>query len=66
MAIKNVELMQECFPKRARMGTAWMQWDKETDDENLGPTAWTIARAYRPPGVATPWSSGWVEFSLKE
>ena len=33
MAIGNVELMQECFPKHFRMGTAWMKEDKETEDK---------------------------------
>ena len=33
MAIGNVELMQECFPKHMRMGTTRMKYDKETDEE---------------------------------
>ena len=33
MAIGNVELMQECFLKHSRMGTARMKYDKETEAE---------------------------------
>ena len=33
MAIRNVELMQECFPKHSHMGTAKMKYDKETEEE---------------------------------
>ena len=33
MAIGNGELMQECFPKHLRMGTAQMKLDEETDEE---------------------------------
>ena len=33
MAIRNGELMHECFPKHARMGTARMKSDKETREE---------------------------------
>ena len=33
MAIGYGELIQECFPKHSRMGTAWMKYDKETDEE---------------------------------
>ena len=37
MAIGNGELVQECFPKHSRMGTARMKQDKETDeDDNKG------------------------------
>ena len=31
MAIGNVELMHECFPKHSRIETARMKLDKETD-----------------------------------
>ena len=34
MAIGNVELTHECFPKHSRMGTARMKLDKETDEED--------------------------------
>ena len=34
MAIGNVEFMHECFPKRSRMGTARMKYDKETEGED--------------------------------
>ena len=33
MAIGNGKLMQECFLKHSRMGTARMKSDKETDEE---------------------------------
>ena len=33
MAIGNVELMDECFPKQSCMRTERMKLDKETDDE---------------------------------
>ena len=33
MAIGNRELIQECFPKHSRMGTARMKEDNETDEE---------------------------------
>ena len=33
MAIGNVELIHECFPKHTRMGTAIMRQDRETDEE---------------------------------
>ena len=33
MAIGNVELMLECFPKHSRMGTERTKSDKETDEE---------------------------------
>ena len=33
MAIGNVELMHECFPKHLRMGTVRMKYDKETEEE---------------------------------
>ena len=33
MAVGNGELIQECFPKHSRMGTARMIYDKETDEE---------------------------------
>ena len=29
----NGELVQECFPKHLRMGTARMKYDEETDEE---------------------------------
>ena len=32
MAIGNVELMQKCFSKHLRMGTARMKKDKETEE----------------------------------
>ena len=32
MVIGNGELMQECFPKHSRMGTARMKEDNETDE----------------------------------
>ena len=32
MAIEHGELMQECFPKHSRMGTARTKYDKETDE----------------------------------
>ena len=31
MAIWNVELMHECFPKHWYMGTGEKKWDKETE-----------------------------------
>ena len=33
MAIGHWELMQECFPKHSRMGTARTKKDKETDED---------------------------------
>ena len=33
MAIGNGKLMQECFLKHSRMGTARMKSDKETEEE---------------------------------
>ena len=33
MATEKLELMQECFPKHLRMGTARMKEDKETKEE---------------------------------
>ena len=33
MAIRNVELMQECFTKHLRMGTARMESDEETQKQ---------------------------------
>ena len=32
MAIGNVELVHECFPKHSRMGTVRMKQDEETDE----------------------------------
>ena len=32
MAVGNGGLMQECFPKHSRMGTARMKYDKETEE----------------------------------
>ena len=32
-AIGNGEIMQECFPKHSRMGTARMKEDNETDED---------------------------------
>ena len=34
MAVENGELMQECFHKHLRMGTARMKEDKETEEED--------------------------------
>ena len=34
MAMEKVELMHECFPKHLHMGTARMQDDKETEEDN--------------------------------
>ena len=33
VALGNGELMQECFPKHSRMGTARMKHDNETDED---------------------------------
>ena len=33
MAVRNVELLHECFPKHLRMGTTSMKEDKETEDK---------------------------------
>ena len=33
MVIENEELMQECFPKHSRMGTARMKQEKVTEQE---------------------------------
>ena len=33
MAIRNEELIQECFPKYSCMGTARIKQDKETDED---------------------------------
>ena len=33
MAIGNLELMHECFPKHLRMGTARMKYDRERDED---------------------------------
>ena len=33
MAIENVELMHECFPKHFRMGTARIKEHNETDED---------------------------------
>ena len=32
MAIGNVELLHECFPKHSRMGRATMKYDNETEE----------------------------------
>ena len=64
----------ECFPKRSRMGTARLKQDEESEEEGykrevsierskavtkkISPNGLTIARAYRPTGIATPPSSG--------
>ena len=32
MAVGNGELMQKCFIKHSRMGTARMKYDEETDE----------------------------------
>ena len=32
MALINVELVHECFPKHWRMGTARMTYDEETEE----------------------------------
>ena len=40
MAIGN-ELLQECFPKQERMGTARMKQDKETEE---GSKAWVYGK----------------------
>ena len=32
MAVGNGELMQECFPKHTRMGTARMKYNKEAEE----------------------------------
>ena len=34
MATGNGEIMHECFPEHLRMGTAWMEYDKETYEES--------------------------------
>ena len=34
MAIGNGELMQECFPKHSRMGTARLKYDNGTDEDD--------------------------------
>ena len=34
MAIGNGKLVQECFPKHSRIGTARIKQDKETDEES--------------------------------
>ena len=33
MAIGNVKLLHECFPKHLRMGTARIEYDEETKEE---------------------------------
>ena len=33
VAVGNGELVQECFPKHSRMGTARMKQDNETDED---------------------------------
>ena len=32
MAIRNVDLMQECFPKHSHMEAARMKYDKDTKE----------------------------------
>ena len=34
MAIRNWELMHECFPKHLRMGTARLKYDNGTDEDD--------------------------------
>ena len=34
MATENEELMNQCFPKHLRMGTARLKYDNETEEEN--------------------------------
>ena len=68
MAIGNVILMHECFPKQFRMGTAIMKYNTETEKKGKIKRANSGRRtasrkidyktAYRPPGIATPRSSG--------
>ena len=36
MAIGNVALMQECFPKHLCMGTAKIKYDQETEGKQRG------------------------------
>ena len=65
MVVGNVELLYECFLKYARMGTARMKQDKETEGKKRGESmerskagtkekrctdGISIARAYRPSG----------------
>ena len=33
MAIGNVELINDCFPKHSRIGTARLKYDKETEEK---------------------------------
>ena len=76
MAVEIRELVNECCPKHSRMITAIMKHDKETEEEykkrrtsmkneqpwkKQVPTAWQIARAYRPLKVATPQTCGWIK-----
>ena len=73
LAMGNVKLMHECSPINFRMGTARMKEDNETEEvgekseymerstadmKKISPDGLAVGRAYRPPGIATPRSSG--------
>ena len=45
MAIRNRELKQECFPKHPCMGTARMEYDKETDEGKKGDVSMERSKA---------------------
>ena len=68
MTIGNEELMQECFPKHLRTGTARMKQDREREEDKrcvsmerskagtkkMKSQRPNIAQAYRPPGSLRP------------
>ena len=68
MAIGNMILMHECFPKQFHMGTSIIKYNIETakkcKKKRANSERRTASReigfktAYRPPGIATPGSSG--------
>ena len=82
MAIGNVELMQECFPKHFRMGTTNMKQDKETEGEGKkrrvlieisavgtkkrNPDGLTVARANHPSLRACYSPKQWMKYLINQ
>ena len=53
MAIGHGRLMQECFPKHSRKGTAKTKQDKETDEDGKKREVWKKAKRARKKNVPT-------------
>ena len=76
MAIGNVELTHECWPitpahenseielrqsnRGSRQAETNWKWKKGQRAPKKSLDGLNIAEAYRPPGIATSWSSGWI------